>query len=70
MSHVTEEDLILRYYGEAEAPAELEAHLAECGACREAEEALRLTLTAADGLRVPERGERYGAEVWARLVPR
>jgi len=70
MSHVTEEDLILRYYGEAESPAALEAHLAECGVCREAEEALRLTLTAADGLRVPERGERYGAEVWARLAPR
>lgn len=70
MSHATEEDLILRYYAEAEAPAGLTAHLAECDACREAEEALRLTLTAADGLRVPERGERYGAEVWARLAPR
>jgi hypothetical protein len=70
MSHVTEEELILRYYGEAEAPAGLTAHLAECDACREAEEALRLTLTAADGLRVPERGERYGAQVWARLAPR
>lgn len=70
MRHLTEEDLILRYYGEAAAPAELESHLADCQACREAEEALRVTLAAADGLRVPERGEGYGAEVWARLAPR
>jgi hypothetical protein len=70
MRHLSEEDLILRHYGEAEAPADAAAHLAECAACREAEEALRLTLLAADGLRVPERGEAYGAEVWARVSPR
>jgi hypothetical protein len=70
MKHLAEEDLILNYYGEADAPADVVAHLAECGACREAEEALRVTLSAADALRVPERGEGYGAEVWARLAPR
>jgi hypothetical protein len=70
MSHLSEEDLILRYYGEAEAPADAAAHLAECAACRAADEALRLTLTAADGLRVPERGAGYGGEVWARLAPK
>jgi hypothetical protein len=68
--HLSEEDLILRYYGEAGGAADAEAHLAECAACREAEEALRLTLAAADGLRVPERSEAYGTEVWARLAPR
>jgi hypothetical protein len=70
MRHLSEEELILRYYGEAEGPADAEEHLAGCAACRADEEALRLTLTVADGLRVPERSEAYGSEVWARLAPR
>jgi hypothetical protein len=68
--HLTEEDLILLRYQEAESPAELQAHLAECAACRQAEEALRLTLAAVDEAAVPERGEGYGAEVWQRLAPK
>lgn len=70
MKHLNEEDLVLRYYGEAEAPADALGHLAECAVCREAEEALRLTLAATDDLRVPERGEAYGTEVWERLASR
>ena len=70
MNHLTEEELILLRYGEAEAPAALEAHLAGCGTCREAEAALARTLAAVDGLLEPERSEGYAAEVWARLAPR
>ena len=69
MKHLTEEELILRRYGEAEAPA-VEAHLAGCETCREADAELRRTLAAVDALPEPERGEGYGAEVWARLAPR
>src|SRR6185295_12491797 len=70
VKHLTEEELILLRYGEAESPAALAAHLAECGACREAEAALGATLAAVDGLAVPERGPGYEADVWARLEPR
>ena len=70
MRHLSEEELVLRFYGEAEAPAALEAHLGECPVCRQADEALRLALTAADAWPAPERGEGYGAQVWARLAPR
>ncbi len=70
MRHLTEEDLVLLHYGEADAPLDLAPHLAECEACRKAAGALRSALAAVDELQVPERHEAYGAEVWARLAPR
>src|SRR5262245_45367637 len=70
VQHPTEEDLILHYYRDAEAPAGLEAHLAGCAACRDAFEALRRSLDAVTPEPVPERGADYGAAVWARLSPR
>lgn len=68
--HPSEEDLVLHYYEEAEAPAGLDAHLAGCAACRDAFDALRRSLDAVAPEPVPERGEDYGAAVWARLRPR
>lgn len=67
--HLGEEDLILHYYGEPGAPASVEAHLADCAACRAEWDTLRAGLDAV----------RAGAEeppapspdvVWARLMPR
>ena len=65
--HLTEEELILHYYGEA---PEGERSVEECGECRAAYGAIQRTLNLADGLPVPERGADYGAEVWRRLEPR
>lgn len=69
MSHLSEEDLVLHYFGEGEA-ATAEAHLRDCPTCREALDALRRDLAATPVPEVPERGEDYGAQVWARLAPR
>ena len=70
LRHLTEDELILHHFGEADEPAAMAAHLEDCGACRAALDALRRDL---DTVMVPEppvRGDDYGAEVWARLQPR
>lgn len=68
MSHLTDEELVLHHFGEAEDPAAV-AHLSECAACRAALEALRRDLEAVPVPEPPERGADYGAQVWARLRP-
>ncbi len=68
--HLTEEDLILHRYGEAEQAGSIEEHLASCLACRGESERLAADLGLLDRLAVPERDEAYGAAVWRGLRPR
>lgn len=70
MRHVTEEDLVLYRYGEALNAAEVESHLEACEGCRREYIALCRVLAAVDTAPVPERGEGYETELWARLRPR
>lgn len=71
MSHPSDEDLVLHYYGEADGgPRALDAHLAACRECRAAYESLRTVLTAVPADEVPVRGADYGAQVWRRLEPK
>jgi hypothetical protein len=75
MNHLTEEQLILHYYGEeaddvAEAPCDaltIERHLEDCGECRSTYGALQRVLNIVDSLPVPERPADYGAQVWQRI---
>jgi anti-sigma factor RsiW len=67
--HLSEEELVLHHFGDADRPAALEAHLEECAACREALASVRADLEAVRGPEPPERGADYGAEVWARVQP-
>jgi hypothetical protein len=72
MTHVAEDNLIAFVLDDVE-PAEretVEAHLEQCEACRAEAAALRETLEAASAQPVPERGDDYGAAVWARLEPK
>lgn len=66
MTHVSDEDLVLHYYGEA---AEADAHLASCVTCTTRARELAAFLGAVPGDDVPERGEHYGLEVWQRVRP-
>jgi hypothetical protein len=70
MNHLTEEELILHYYGEEGDALAAGRHLEGCGACREAYGSLLRVLNVVDALPVPERGAEYGAEVWRRIEKR
>jgi hypothetical protein len=71
MTHVSEDDLILHYYGEgaADHDARVERHLAECGACRGAFVRLQQVLAAVDTLPCPDVNGAFDARVWNRLAP-
>jgi hypothetical protein len=73
MNHLSEEQLILHYYGEAGEPGEpgdalaCEHHLEECGDCRALYASLQRVLNVVDTLPVPARSAEYGAAVWRRI---
>jgi hypothetical protein len=67
MTHLSERQLVLHYYGEENGATE--AHLAGCPACRAGLERLRRTLALVPAPPVPRRDETYGARVWRRLRP-
>jgi hypothetical protein len=73
MKHLTEEELILLYYGEPgvsnEALDEGPAHLAECRQCRLRAESLAATLNVCSEWRVAEPDAQFERSVWARLAP-
>ena len=63
MTHCSDEELLLEYYGEVSRHSEHRRACAECGArYRE----LRATLDSV-ALEPPERGEHYGLEVWQAI---
>jgi hypothetical protein len=70
VAHYSDDDLVLHYYGDAEAPRGIAGHLTACTDCggryRDLTESLR-QLTFAEP---PELGERYGLELWHRITPR
>ena len=69
MIHLSEEDLILLYYGETGAPDFAQAHLAECPTCRDAAESLARALGVCNEITAPERPPDFGRDVWMQLAP-
>lgn len=68
--HLTEDELILHYYGEAEASEHgVESHLASCAGCQGAFQALRRVMDAIDAAPLPEPAADFERSVWARLAP-
>lgn len=67
MNHLSEEQLTLAYYGDLD--AELRRHLEQCVECKAALESMKGLLDSLPEYPVPERGDSYGADVWARLLP-
>lgn len=70
MKHLTEEELILLYYGEPGVPYQLRTHVAECRECRSAAESLAARLDVCSDWIVPEPGAEFERNVWVDLVPR
>src|SRR5581483_10258557 len=69
MDHLTEEELVLHYYGEAGDSLSAERHLEDCPECREALAALERVLQKLEALPAPEPGPDYGARVWRQIAP-
>jgi hypothetical protein len=67
MTHLTEEQLILHYYGEESDALAVEQHLEGCDECRHQYGALQRVLNVVDTLPVPERGPEYESQVWRRI---
>src|SRR5436305_646123 len=72
MNHLTEEQLILHYYGESADAGDgdslaTEQHLESCPECRGMYGSLQRVLNVVDSLPVPERAADYGAQVWKRI---
>jgi hypothetical protein len=65
--HYSEDDLTLYYYGEGHGKADIEHHLQECSACTALYREISGTLSMVIAEEAPERGDRYGLEVWQRI---
>ena len=70
MSHPSEDELILHYYGEGGASPAVEAHLSSCAACATAFATLRADLSSVTEEPIPVRGEEHSEKVWRDLQPR
>ena len=71
MSHLTDEDLTLLYYGElADADARsIRAHLDACASCRAEHTRLLQLFAVVDASEVPDPAHGFESEVWRRLQP-
>ena len=68
-THLTEDDLILHFYGETRQPGSVHIHLAGCPTCAAEYEEIASTLTLVSTPPPLERGDLYGLEVWQRIRP-
>jgi hypothetical protein len=64
MKHVSEEDLILIYYGEPGVPDGAYSHLAECGQCKAAADSLAQTLDFCNEWKVPTPDAGFERRIW------
>lgn len=69
MKHVSEEELVLHYYGDTPNGAAIEEHLKVCAECRANLQSLNRLLETVDHAIVPDRAASYADEVWRQLVP-
>lgn len=69
--HLSDDDLVLHYYGELEGPAAAGAsgHLAACDGCRRNYTRLQQVLAAVDSVPAPALADGFERIVWARLEP-
>ena len=70
-NHLSEDELILRYYGEIDRAdhARVESHLASCAECQFAQAKLRRVMTMVDAASPVEAPPGFERTAWARLEP-
>jgi hypothetical protein len=67
MNHLTEEQIILHYYGDAESEPEIESHLAACPDCRAEFARVQAMLQQIEPLIVPEPLATFEEKTWLNL---
>jgi hypothetical protein len=67
MNHLSEEQVVLHYYGDAEEAAEIERHLAACPDCRAEFARVQSTLQQIEPLEVPEPPASFEEKTWLNL---
>lgn len=69
--HLSDDDLVLHYYGELDEPtdARATAHVRGCGECHRRQAQLQRVMAAVDGMELPVLSESFERTVWARLEP-
>jgi len=67
MKHLSEEQIVLHYYGDAEGEDEVRRHLAECSACRGEFERVQGMLRSIEPPEVPEPPAIYEEKTWLNL---
>jgi hypothetical protein len=70
MNHLSEEQIVLHYYGDAEAAAEVEQHLAACAECRAEFARVQSTLMQIMPLEVPDPPASFEEKTWLNLRDR
>jgi hypothetical protein len=70
MNHLSEEQIVLHYYGDAEEATEVEHHLAACAECRAEFARVQSTLRQIEPLEVPEPAAGFEEKTWLNLRDR
>jgi hypothetical protein len=70
MNHLSEEQIVLHYYGDAEEATEVERHLAACPDCREEFSRVQSMLRQIEPLQVPEPPASFEEKTWLNLRDR
>ena len=67
MKHLTDDELILYFYGETRRAGQIDRHLSECPECSASYRDIAGTLALVATPDAPARGEAYGEQVWQRI---
>src|SRR5947209_19915044 len=67
MKHLTEEQIVLHCFGDAEHSAAIDQHLNECLECRETLSQVKAMLASIDPTSVPEPHESLEQKIWLNL---
>ena len=70
MKHLSEEQIVLHYYGDAEGEKEVRRHLRECSACRKEFDRVQELLQQIEPTEVPEPPEFFEEKTWLNLRDR
>lgn len=70
MNHLSEEQIVLHYYGDAEGAAEVERHLAQCGECRAEFARVEAMLRQIKPVEVPEPPAGFEEKTWLNVRDR